>query len=81
MKEVYIKKLNRESPLVTEQDSTNIANAFIDNEIETKLNEVFSKKDDIDEMLAFIQGEKLNLLKNKKRKTELYALLSMTEKV
>ncbi|KAG1340913.1 hypothetical protein G6F62_005256 [Rhizopus arrhizus] len=55
MKEVYIKKLNRESPLVTEQDSTNIANAFIDNEIETKLNEVFSKKDDIDEMLAFIQ--------------------------
>lgn len=81
MKEVYIKKLNRESPLVTEQDSTNVANAFIDNEIETKLNEVFSKKDDIDEMLAFIQGEKLNLLKNKKRKTELYALLSMTEKV
>jgi hypothetical protein len=81
MKDVYVKKLNRESPPVTEQDSTSIANAFIDNEIEAKLNEVFSKKDYIDEMLSFIQGEKLNLIKNKKRKTESYALLSMTEKV
>ncbi|KAI9472347.1 MAG: hypothetical protein EXX96DRAFT_611570 [Benjaminiella poitrasii] len=41
----------------------------------------YSKKEDIDEILTFIQDEKLNLIKNKKkRKTELYALLSMTEK-
>ncbi|KAG1165094.1 hypothetical protein G6F46_001214 [Rhizopus delemar] len=81
MKDVYIKKLNRESPPATEQDNMNIANGFNSNEIQAKLDDIFSRKDDIDEMLSYIQGEKMNLIKNKKRKSELYALLSITEKV